>query len=519
MQQRLPAVEPEAATGDTAALFTATHQTLGIVPNLAKVMANSPAVLRAYLAAVGTLRAEGTLPADVHERIALLVAQHNTCDYCLSVHSFRGTKLAGLTADEATRARRGEAGDPAAAAVLELAAALVRDRGAVGDRHLVKARRDGLSDGQIVEVVAHVALTVFTTYLAETARVDIDWPLVRHDDGKAAMTQPAPDDATRIAPLTHVSEGDAAAWHAVLAASLAHDLPGEPAPTPEQTHAQLTAAGLDSRRLLWLATAPDGTPAGVAALRLFTSPGQGHLAELEVHVHPGRRRSGTGSRLLAAAVTAARAEGRRSLVTAVAGGGPGDDFCATHGFRQVLALDQLLLDVARADDAAADAEHPGYELAAWTGTVPDELAEAFAAAKNAMNDMPTGDMDYGTQTWTADRVRAMAGVLADRGDLLLTTAAVAKGEMAGYTEVVIRAGRTHRAIQYDTAVVPAHRGHGLGLWVKAAMVRRLRAEHPAITEIETDNAQDNTHMLAVNQRLGYRLHRRTHEYQLDLPTA
>jgi GNAT superfamily N-acetyltransferase len=128
-------------------------------------------------------------------------------------------------------------------------------------------------------------------------------------------------------------------------------------------------------------------------------------------------------------------------------------------------------------------------------------------------------MDYGTQTWTADRVRAMAGVLADRGDLLLTTAAVAKGEMAGYTEVVIRAGRTHRAIQYDTAVVPAHRGHGLGLWVKAAMVRRLRAEHPAITEIETDNAQDNTHMLAVNQRLGYRLHRRTHEYQLDLPTA
>ncbi len=187
--------------------------------------------------------------------------------------------------------------------------------------------------------------------------------------------------------------------------------------------------------------------------------------------------------------------------------------------RRVLTLDHLLLDVAQADDPAADTEHPGYELASWTGTVPDELAEAFAAAKNAMNDMPTGDMDYGSQSWTADRVRAMAKVLADRGDVLLTIAALGKGEMAGYTEIVIRSGATRLALQYDTAVVPAHRGHQLGLWVKAAMVRRLRAEHPSIAEIETDNALDNTHMLAVNRRLGFRTHRRTREYQLDLLTT
>ncbi|MFI1256440.1 GNAT family N-acetyltransferase [Streptomyces netropsis] len=320
-------------------------------------------------------------------------------------------------------------------------------------------------------------------------------------------------------PLTHVSTEDAAAWHAVVAASLASDLPEEPRPTFEQVHAHLTVAGRDNRRLLWQATATDGTVVGVAGLRLFTSPGQRHLAELELHVAPDRRRSGVGSHLLATAVEAARAEQRRSLISAVAGDGPGDAFCAARGFRRVLALDHLLLDVARADDAAACAEHPGYELASWTGTVPDALAEAFAAAKNAMNDMPTGDMDYGSQTWTADRVRAMAEVLADRGDVLLTTAALGKGEMAGYTEIVIRAGETRRALQYDTVVVPAYRGHGLGLWVKAEMVRRLRAEHPGIVEIETDNAQDNTHMLAVNRQLGFRFHRSTHEYQLDLPTA
>ncbi|MFC9337745.1 GNAT family N-acetyltransferase [Streptomyces sp. NPDC057020] len=324
-----------------------------------------------------------------------------------------------------------------------------------------------------------------------------------------------------IVPLTQVSTEDATAWHAVVSASLAADLPEEPRPTVEQIRAQLSVIGRDNRRLLWLAADADGAVVGVAGLRLFTSPGQQHLAELELHVTPERRRSGVGSHLLATAVRAARDDERRSLVAAAPGEGPTGTFCAARGFRRVLALDHLLLDVADADVAEAEAEHPGYELVGWTGTVPDELAEAFASAKNAMNDMPMGDMDFGSRTWTADRVRAMAEVLADRGDLLLTTAALekdAKGEMAGYTEIVIRSGETRRALQYDTAVAPAHRGHGLGLWLKAEMVRRLRAEHPGIEEVETDNAQDNTHMIAVNHRLGFRFHRSTHEYQLDLLT-
>ncbi|WP_329278882.1 GNAT family N-acetyltransferase [Streptomyces sp. NBC_00691] len=320
-------------------------------------------------------------------------------------------------------------------------------------------------------------------------------------------------------PLTQVSTEDATAWHAVVSASLAADLPEEPLPTFEQTHARLSVTGRHDRRLLWLATDSDGAVVGVAGLRLFTSPGQRHLAELELHVTPDRRRSGVGSHLLATAVRAARDEERRSLVAAAPGDGPAGAFCLARGFRRVLALDHLLLDVADADVEQAGTEHPGYTLVGWTGTVPDELAEAFASVKNAMNDMPMGDMDYGSQNWTADRVRAMAEVLADRGDLLLTTAVLDKGgEMAGYTEIVIRSGETRRALQYDTVVAPAHRGHGLGLWVKTEMVRRLREERPGIEEIETDNAQENTHMIAVNRRLGFRFHRSTHEYQLDLPT-
>ncbi|MFC9392022.1 GNAT family N-acetyltransferase [Streptomyces sp. NPDC057027] len=534
----LHTVEPENTTGEAAALFTATHQALGVVPNLARVMANSPPVLKGYVAGVTALGAEGTLPAAVRESIALLVAQENRSDYCLSVHTFRATRTAGLTAADATRARRGEADDPWAAAVLDLAAVMVRDRGTTTDEQLSAARRAGLSDGQIVEVVAHVALNVFTTYLATTARLDIDWPLVRHTDrGDMGTTSRSTTDTTdtttkanplptspRLDPLHHVSPAEAIAWHRVVAASTAHDLPGVPAPDPGQIHAQLTRPALGSHRLNWLAADTDGTPVGVAGLRLFDSPGQAHLAELELHVDPAHRRRGTGSLLLSAVVAACRSENRRSLVVTATADGPGEAFGERRGFRRALTLNHLLLSLDEADGAdllrLADAEHAGYRLTAWAGTVPDDLADAFAAAKNAMNDMPVGDLAYGSVAWDADRVRAMAAVVADRGDTLLTVAAVHDdGTMAGYTEILIPRGAPPRVQQYDTAVVPGHRGHGLGLWVKAAMVRRLRAEYPGVVEIETDNADDNAHMLAVNHRLGFRPYRRTREFQLDVPTA
>ncbi|MFE5720494.1 GNAT family N-acetyltransferase [Streptomyces erythrochromogenes] len=326
-----------------------------------------------------------------------------------------------------------------------------------------------------------------------------------------------------VTPLQRVSDTKAAGWHQVVAASTAHDMPGVPAPDPGQIHAQLTQPALGSRRLTWLATAADA-PVGIAGLRLFTSPGQQHLAQLELHVDPAHRRLGTGSLLLSAVVAACRAEGRRSLVVTAAADSPGEAFSERHGFRRALTLDHLMLRLDELDVAEllriADAERPGYRLTGWAGTVPDELADAFAAAKDAMNDMPVGDLDYGSVAWDVERVRAMGKVVADRGDTLLTVAAVHdEGAMAGYTEIVLPQGRGPRAQQYDTAVVPAHRGQSLGLWVKAAMARRLRDEYPGVVEIETDNADDNVHMLAVNHRLGFRSYRRTREFQLDVPTT
>jgi GNAT superfamily N-acetyltransferase len=321
----------------------------------------------------------------------------------------------------------------------------------------------------------------------------------------------------RVQQLHDISDSDVAAWHDVLAASVARDLPGEPTPTLDHVHGYLTTAGLDSHHLLWVAKACDEVT-GVARLRLFDGSGRAHLGQFAIDVHPDHRRQGVGSRLLDTVARAAREERRRSLVVEASSDTPGVAFLEAKGFTCVLSLSLLLLSVHDAGDVEeiVHAEHPGYRLSRWLGVVPNELAQTFATAKSAMGDMPTGDVDYGTTKWDTDRVRDMAEVVEKRGDTLLTVAALHGNTIAGFTELVIPIGDSSRAIQSDTAVVPGHRGNGLGLWVKAAMLDWLRAEWPAVAEIETDNAEDNEHMLAVNERLGFRPLRKTRQYQYDL---
>ncbi|XVV00603.1 carboxymuconolactone decarboxylase family protein [Actinosynnema sp. CA-248983] len=176
---RLPVIQPETATGPAADLLAAVQKALGVTPNMTKVMAGSPAVLKAYLDFSGALGG-GALPARLREQLALLTAEENGCDYCLSAHTYIATNIAKLAPDEAERARSGLATDPKAQAALALAAEVLRTRGDVDDTELEAARAAGLTDGDIAEVVAHVALNVFTNYLNKLADTDIDWPVVRH---------------------------------------------------------------------------------------------------------------------------------------------------------------------------------------------------------------------------------------------------------------------------------------------------------------------------------------------------
>jgi uncharacterized peroxidase-related enzyme len=177
---RLPLLQQYTATGEAAELLAGVQKALGVTPNMTKAMANSPAVLRAYLGFSGALAA-GVLPAGLRERLALLVAQENGCDYCLSAHTYLAENVAKLGAEAIAAARRGEAEDPKTAAALAFAKAVVRAKGGVDDADVKAAREAGLDDAEIAEVVANVALQVFTNYFNKTADTDIDWPVVRHD--------------------------------------------------------------------------------------------------------------------------------------------------------------------------------------------------------------------------------------------------------------------------------------------------------------------------------------------------
>lgn len=321
--------------------------------------------------------------------------------------------------------------------------------------------------------------------------------------------------------LTAPTTDDFHAWHRVQAAALEHDRPGEPVPTREAVQARLTTASSSSRLVLWLARRSTGEAVATATLRLFTHADRGDTAEIEMTVHPAHRRLGAGSRLLATVTAAARAEGCRTMVTEAEAGSAAESFLAAREFTPALRLTWLRLPLDAVPETVRklpEVPHPGYRLAAWDGVVPDALAASFARARQGMADMPLGTLDRGAPEWTEERVREAAETVARRGEHLMTVAAVREedGEVAGYTELVLPAGRTGRAQQYDTAVLPAHRGHGLGLWVKAEMLRRVRAEHPGITEVLADNADDNRHMLAVNTALGFRPQRRTVMFQLGL---
>ncbi|MBY8876486.1 GNAT family N-acetyltransferase [Actinacidiphila acidipaludis] len=322
-------------------------------------------------------------------------------------------------------------------------------------------------------------------------------------------------------PLTAPGAEDFRAWHRVQSAALAHDLPGEPVPAQDAVQARLTTPAPGSRLVLWLVRGSGSDPVATAALRLFSHPDRSEHAEVEMTVHPAHRRMGAGSRLLSTVTEAARAAGCRSMTTEVAAGTSGERFLVNRSFTPVVRLTWLRLaldEVPEPIRKLPDVPHAGYRLTAWDGAVPDALAAGYARARQATAGGPAGAARSGDAAWDETRLRERARVVERRGERLLTVAAVceADGAVAGFTELVLPAGLPGRARQHDTAVLPEHRGNGLGLWLKAAMLRRVGADHPRITEIETGTADDNRHMLAVNTALGFRPRRRTVTFRLDL---
>jgi uncharacterized peroxidase-related enzyme len=174
---RIHQTDPTEATGQTRQLFEAVQARLGFIPNLMRVFGNSAAALEGYLGLSGALQ-RGALSAKLREQIALAISEINGCDYCLSAHTLSGGKV-GLGPDDIRAARQGMALNDTSDAALKFARAVALQRGQIADTDLQAARRAGLNDGELVEIVAHVALNTLTNYTNNVARTVLDFPAVK----------------------------------------------------------------------------------------------------------------------------------------------------------------------------------------------------------------------------------------------------------------------------------------------------------------------------------------------------
>jgi uncharacterized peroxidase-related enzyme len=174
---RVPLIDRAEASAERKVLLDQIHGAFGTTPNMFRAVANSPAALKSLWGSFGALGA-GTLGSKLGEQIAVAVADRNACDYCLAAHTALGRR-AGASAEEMAAAQAGESADPRTQAALRFALKVVNERGQVTDGDVQALRAAGFSDEAVVEILAHVALNLFTNYVNVAFAVPVDFPAVK----------------------------------------------------------------------------------------------------------------------------------------------------------------------------------------------------------------------------------------------------------------------------------------------------------------------------------------------------
>ena len=174
---RITLIAPTDATGSVEQNFAEIKSAFGVVPNMFRAVANSPAALASMWGSFGALGG-GRLGAKLGEQLAVAIADRNNCNYCLAAHTGLG-KRAGATAEEMAKAQAGRSTDPRTQAALTFAIRIVENRADISASEVAGLRAAGFDDEEVVEIIAHVALNLFTNYINVALDVPVDFPGVK----------------------------------------------------------------------------------------------------------------------------------------------------------------------------------------------------------------------------------------------------------------------------------------------------------------------------------------------------
>jgi GNAT superfamily N-acetyltransferase len=327
-----------------------------------------------------------------------------------------------------------------------------------------------------------------------------------------------------VSPLDPTDAATLRAWHAAACRHHEADLPLQPLPTYRESVVTASVPAAGYRMESYVARDRGRLVGGL--LVQFPVQDNHHAADVGLWVDPPMRRAGVGRALYGHAIERARANGRSLLIGEIKHGTAGEEFVAAVGgelrlasARRLLSLDTL--DRAWLADLRAEAQRQavGYSLVGWAGEAPDEHIEGAAAVMASINDAPVDGLDVQDEVWDAARLREMERRTRDCGGhrRMLLARHDATGDYAGLTEIRVRGGPpVVQASQGATVVVPAHRGHRLGMLLKTAMLETVLAEEPGVRRIETWNADSNGPMLAINERLGFQVAEHWSECQAEI---
>jgi GNAT superfamily N-acetyltransferase len=282
--------------------------------------------------------------------------------------------------------------------------------------------------------------------------------------------------------------------HELLAELQAEVIPREPYPSRADTRAYLRHRPESQPTSCWIVESGLRVVGFAQMVVVEGSP----VGDATLGVAADSRRRGIGSALLGAVLGHARTAGCRSVVSRHATPA-GASFAARMGAIDTRRWIRSHLSLADADLQAEPVR--GYRLQSWTGTAPESLVVSYARAREAINDAPRAAEDEWAP-WDVARVRDQERSLERRGlAMRITVALDREAGVAAFTE--LRVSDAPAAGTEDTAVVRSHRGKGLARWVKAESLRLLARDRPDVALVATTNAEENTVIRHVNERLGF----------------